>query len=227
MRQVHAGVAEARRPRTTPPAACSRAPRRPTGRRPRAPGYCDTMRSACSDQMSLIGFEPWYAGRSAGRSGRGRSVNGIAVNDSMAWLRMSSPLDAATCGGIVRVFSGSRIAERRLQPAVGDAGLRVQLRVVEDRRRRSSRCPSPRSSESRSAASAGRAPAAPCRSAGSRSRGSPPGGWRRGWPPSRCRSSSRRRRRRTRRIRPRSRTRSRRGTTRRSAPRARDRRAHG
>ena len=38
---------------------------------------------------------------------------GIAVNDSMAWLRTSSPLDAATCGGIVRVFSGSS------RPSVG------------------------------------------------------------------------------------------------------------
>ncbi len=34
-------------------------------------------------------------------------MNGIAVNDSIAWLRMSSPLEAATSGGIVRVFSGS------------------------------------------------------------------------------------------------------------------------
>ena len=29
------------------------------------------------------------------------------MNDSTAWLRISSPLDAATCEGIVRVFSGS------------------------------------------------------------------------------------------------------------------------
>ena len=58
--------------------------------------------------MSLIGLEPWYAGRSDGRSGRGRAVNGSAVNDSTAWLRMSSPLEAATCGGMVRVLSGSR-----------------------------------------------------------------------------------------------------------------------
>ena len=51
--------------------------------------------------------DPWYAGRSEGRSGRGRSVNGIAVYDSMAWLRMSRPVDAATAAGIVRVLSGS------------------------------------------------------------------------------------------------------------------------
>ena len=40
-------------------------------------------------------------------------MNGIAVNDSIAWLRMSRPLDAATCGGMVRVFSGSSM------PSVG------------------------------------------------------------------------------------------------------------
>src|SRR5688500_20403062 len=65
------------------------------------------MRNACSDHTSLIGFDPWYAGRSAGRSGSGRPVYGIAVNDSIAWLRMSRPLEAATSGGIVRVLSGS------------------------------------------------------------------------------------------------------------------------
>src|SRR3954468_16424310 len=70
--------------------------------------YWLTIRSACIDQMSLIGFDPWYAGRIAGRSGIGRSVYGIAVNDSTAWLRMSSPVDAAICGGMVRVLSGSR-----------------------------------------------------------------------------------------------------------------------
>ena len=59
--------------------------------------------------MSLIGFDPWYAGRSTGRSGRGRWWNGSAVYDSMAWLSTSNPLVAATCGGIVRVLSGSRI----------------------------------------------------------------------------------------------------------------------
>ena len=63
--------------------------------------------------MSLIGLEPWYAGRRDGRSGRGRKVYGKAVNDSIAWLRTSSPLDAATCGGMVFVFSGSR------RPSVG------------------------------------------------------------------------------------------------------------
>ena len=40
-------------------------------------------------------------------------MNGIAVNDSIAWLRMSRPLDAATSGGIVRVLSGSSM------PSVG------------------------------------------------------------------------------------------------------------
>jgi hypothetical protein len=71
------------------------------------------MRSASSDHTSLIGFDPWYGGRSDGRSDRGRSWKGSAVNDSTAWLRMSRPLDAATSGGIVRVFSGSR------KPSVG------------------------------------------------------------------------------------------------------------
>src|SRR5262245_33202310 len=58
--------------------------------------------------MSLIGLEPWYAGRRAGRSGRRRDVYGTAVNDSIAWLRMSSPLEAVTCRGMVFVFCGSR-----------------------------------------------------------------------------------------------------------------------
>jgi len=35
------------------------------------------------------------------------------VNDSTAWLKMSSPLDAATSRGIVRVLSGSSM------PSVG------------------------------------------------------------------------------------------------------------
>ena len=35
------------------------------------------------------------------------------MNDSSAWLRMSSPLDAATAAGSVRVFSGST------RPSVG------------------------------------------------------------------------------------------------------------
>jgi len=35
------------------------------------------------------------------------------VYDSTAWLRMSRPVDAATCDGIVRVLSGSR------RPSVG------------------------------------------------------------------------------------------------------------
>src|SRR6187431_31031 len=66
------------------------------------------MRSACRDQTSLIGFAPWYGGLAEGRSGLGRSVNGIAVYDSTAWHRMSRPQDAATAGGALRVWSGSR-----------------------------------------------------------------------------------------------------------------------
>ena len=42
-----------------------------------------------------------------GRSGYGLPVYGIAVYDSMAWLRISRPLEAATCGGMLRVLSGS------------------------------------------------------------------------------------------------------------------------
>jgi hypothetical protein len=39
----------------------------------------ETIRKAWRDQMSLMGFEPWYAGRSNGRSGSGLRENGIAV----------------------------------------------------------------------------------------------------------------------------------------------------
>src|SRR4029453_6773515 len=60
--------------------------------------YRATIRSACSDHKSLMGFDPWYAGLSTGRAGNARSENGSAVYDSMAWLRMSSPLAAATRG---------------------------------------------------------------------------------------------------------------------------------
>src|SRR5256885_152252 len=77
--------------------------------------YFDTQRSASSDQMSLIGFDPWYAGRRIGRSGRGRFWKGRAVYDSMARLRTSKPLVAATCRGMLRVFSGSRIPSRGLR----------------------------------------------------------------------------------------------------------------
>src|SRR5436190_2081364 len=51
--------------------------------------------------------------RMRGLSGIGRLENGIAVNDSIAWLRMSRPDDAATEPGIVLVFSGSS------RPSVG------------------------------------------------------------------------------------------------------------
>ena len=39
--------------------------------------------------ISLTGFEPWYAGLSRGWAGRGdRSLNGMAVYDSKAWLHL-------------------------------------------------------------------------------------------------------------------------------------------
>ena len=121
---------------------------------------------------------------------------------------------------------GIQIAERRLQPAVGDAGLGVHPLQIEDASRRSFRCRSPRSSESPSAASTVPGRAGPCRSAGSRSRESRrEDTWCRGSRPWRYRSSSRRRRRRTHRTDARARTRSHRGTIPRSARHERGRRA--
>jgi hypothetical protein len=49
----------------------------------------------------------------------------------MAWLSTSSPVHAATAGGTVRVFSGSS-PERRLQTAVRDTGLGLQLAIVKN-----------------------------------------------------------------------------------------------
>jgi hypothetical protein len=69
-----------------------------------------TMRSACIDQM-LIGFDPDRLGAVIDALGGGK--DGIAANDSIAWLRMSSlvaPPAAAWCGQVLR----SR-PERRLQ----------------------------------------------------------------------------------------------------------------
>ena len=57
---------------------------------------------------------------------------GIAVNDSTAWLRMSSPLDAATCRRHRPRVVGIEQPERRLEPPARDAGLRVQLGEIED-----------------------------------------------------------------------------------------------
>ena len=45
------------------------------------------------------------------------------MNDSTAWLSTSSPAQAATTFGSVRVLSGIKDPERRAQVAVGDAGL--------------------------------------------------------------------------------------------------------
>ena len=42
--------------------------------------------------------------------GAGRRVYGSAVSDSSAWQNTSRPLQAATMGGIVRVFNGSMTA---------------------------------------------------------------------------------------------------------------------
>jgi len=59
--------------------------------------------------MSLIGFEPWYVGRSSGRAGFGRRLNGIAVYDLSAWLSTSDPVDAATSetSGTGNMFAGA------------------------------------------------------------------------------------------------------------------------
>ena len=65
---------------------------------------------ACREKISEMGFAPWYAGRLSGLVGRGvREEKGIAVQDSRAWQRTSSPEEACTAGGMVRVFSGSQM----------------------------------------------------------------------------------------------------------------------
>jgi len=50
------------------------------------------------DQMSLMGFAPWYAGRLMGLAGRGRRwLYGSAVYDSSAWLpHPPAPSDRAS-----------------------------------------------------------------------------------------------------------------------------------
>ena len=70
------------------------------------------MRKDASAHTSEIGFEPWYAGRSSGRSGRGeRSENGRAVYDSIAWQRTSSP-----AGGAARAQREARRSAARRSP---------------------------------------------------------------------------------------------------------------
>ena len=101
-------------------------------RRPRARDTRRPCRRACSDQMSLIGFDPDTRAAAPGRSGRGRSV---IRHRGERLHRVAEDVEAGRCRDRRRHRArvvGIEQAERRLQPPARDAGLRVQPLVVED-----------------------------------------------------------------------------------------------
>jgi len=89
-------------------------------RRPRDEKTARPSEVACIDQMIADRIRSWYVRAQRGPLGQGDSVNGTAVNDSTAWLRMCRGRGCRDLGGIVRVVR-IEIPERRLRRRFGIA----------------------------------------------------------------------------------------------------------